>query len=93
MIRNINNMWCLKRCQGWSCNSQCSLTKCKYSEIENESHFALYCLYYHDLRLQLFNKAEVKKDKTGYKYAQLFDKTFLFPDFIEQAWTKRRTAL
>lgn len=24
MIQNINNMWCLKRCQGWSCNLQCS---------------------------------------------------------------------
>ncbi len=36
-------------------------SKCDPSDTENEVHSALYCSYYHNLRLQLFNKVEVKE--------------------------------
>ena len=34
---------------------------CELNEIENEIHFILNCLFYHDMRLRLFKKVDVKE--------------------------------
>ncbi len=59
---------------------------CDLNEIENEVHFALYCPYYHDLRLQLFDKADVKEMRQdAVLLPWLFEYDIvLFADFTEK---------
>ena len=72
-------------------------TFCELEEIENEIHFFFYCPFYHDLRLSLFKKVDVKE--VHYMcdtdmLAWLFQyRTFLIADFIEKAWARRNMSL
>ena len=66
---------------------------CELNGIENEIHFTLYCLFYHDLRLRLFKKVHLKEIhymRDTDMLAWLFTyTTFVIADFIEKAWARR----
>ena len=63
------------------------------NEIENLINFILYCPFYHDLRLRLFNKVHLKEVhymRDTDMLAWLFRyRTFVNADFIEKAWARR----
>ena len=66
---------------------------CELGEIEDETHFLLYCPFYHDLRKTLFDKVHVDMslDSDWVKY--LFDNhMFAISNFIHNAWSRRKSA-
>lgn len=72
---------------------------CDLGEVENESHFLLYCTHYDDLRESLF--LEVKRQISEiFWYADdqkllcLFNyDVFKFANFVSKAWKRRQASL
>ena len=71
---------------------------CDLKEIENETHFILYCPFYHDIRLLLFQKAH--KIYSGIIWMSDEEKlkcffvhcVFQFAEYLDKAWNRRKRA-
>ena len=64
---------------------------CELGEVEDETHFLLYCPFYHDLRKTLFDKVHVGLSHDSDLIKYLFDNhSFAIANFIHKAWNRRK---
>jgi hypothetical protein len=77
------------------------VVKCNYDdleEIQNETHFILYCPFYHDISLLLFQKAhQIYLGIMWLSYEEKLKNVFVhcvfpFAEYLDEAWNQIKRA-